>query len=172
MNWLILSFDESSANGLLDLDTGRHPNPPPKLVKSSSGHEPSGELLAWAEAQGVDLITVKITPAGSGKSYYAFRPVGMQVWRIENDRYDNIEKEVCQSTQLKLPAPWKGLIAQTDEKTGTYDDKLVVSFLFITKEGTCGAMQLKPPLNAAYTDGGLHFKFIYESPSPAADSGR
>ena len=53
-------------------------------------------------------------------------------------------------------------LAQIDQESGSYDDKLTASFLFITREGTCGVIQLRSPLeNAMYTDGGLRYKFIY-----------
>ena len=163
MDSQIRSFDEAPADGFLDLDTGRLPNPPPNLVKTSSGHEPSKQLLAWAEAEGVNLVTIKIKPSGSNKWFYAFRPLGMKVWRIENSRFENIQKELRESKQLKLPAPWTGPLAQIDEKSGRYDEKLTVSFLFITKEGTCGAMQIRSPLgDGGYTNGGLEYEFIYE----------
>ncbi len=160
------SFDEHTADAFRDLDTGRLPNPPPNLVKTSSGHEPSKQLLAWAEAEGVNLITVKIKASG-GKWFYAFKPLGMRVWRIENNRLANLEKELHESRQLALPAPWQGLLAPIDEKSGQYDEKLTVSFLFITKNGTCGALRIEPPLSGkfgenSYTSAGLHCTFIYE----------
>jgi len=160
------SFDEHPADAFWDLDTGRYPNPPPNLVKTSAAHEPSKQLLAWAEAEGVDLVTVK-TKASDGKWYYAFKPLGMKVWRIENSRFANLEKELHESRQFLLPAPWEGLLAPVDERTGKYDEKLTVSFLFITKEGTCGALQIVPPLSGefganGYTSAGLRCTFIYE----------
>ena len=165
----IRSFQESPSDGLRDLDSGRYPRPPQELVKNSPGHEPSKELLAWAEQEGVDLINIKITPLGSGKPYYAFLPVGMKVWRIANDRFDDLEKELRKSKTLELPAPWEGPLAQVDEKSGAYDEKLIASFLFITKEGTCGAIQLKSPLSEKFVpgtpvmrNGGMLVKFICE----------
>ncbi len=160
------SFDECPADAFRDLDTGRLPNPPPNLVKTSSGHEPSKQLLAWAEAEGVNLVTIKIK-ASDGKWSYAFKPLGMKVWRIKNSRLANLEKELHESRQLALPAPWEGPLAPIDEKNGRYDDKLTISFLFITKEGTCGALQIEPPLSGefgvnAYSSAGLHSSFIYE----------
>ena len=118
----------------------RLPNPPANLVKNLRGHEPSSDLLAWAEREGVDLINIKIK-SSDGKWFNAFKPLGMKVWRIENTRFDGIETELRKSQQLKLPAPWEGPLAQIDEKSGQYDAKLTASFL-ITKEGTCGAIQI------------------------------
>ena len=132
MNSTIRSFDEAPADGFLDLDTGRRPNPPANLAKNSPGHEPSRDLLAWAEREDVDLINIKIK-SSDGKWFYAFKPLGMKVWRIENSRFDGIETELRESKQLKLPAAWEGPLAQIDEKSGQYDGKLTASFLFITK---------------------------------------
>ena len=158
------SFDESPSQGFWDLDSGRQPNPPPELLKNSPAGEPSKPLLAWAEREGVDLVTLKIKPSGSDKSYCVFKPLGMKVWRIGNDRYDHLQEELSKAQKFDLPTPWEGLLTTVDEKTGKYDDKLTASFLFITKEGTCGTIQLKAPLNGgAYSGGGLHIRFIYEN---------
>ncbi len=170
----IKSFDEWSAEALHDLDTGRYANPPAELIKSSQPNQPSPDLLAWAEREGVDLINIKLK-ASDGKPYYAFQPVGMKVWRIDNARYAHIEDELRTNNKFELPPLWRGPLAQVDERTGEYDEKLTVSFLFITREGTCGAMQLQAPLSrpmapgsAAYTNGGLHYKFIYEGAASAS----
>ncbi len=159
INQSIKSFQESPSDGFLDLDTGRRPRPPDELVKTSTGPEPSPELLAWAEREGVDLINVKVTLPLGDISYYAFKPIGMKVWRIDNDRFENIEKELRQGKKLDLPEAWESPLT-------------LGSFLFITKEGTCGAIQIRSPLGqGAYTNGGLHYEFIYEddakSTSPA-----
>ncbi|HUT95032.1 MAG TPA: hypothetical protein VMY37_36595, partial [Thermoguttaceae bacterium] len=80
-----------------------------------------------------------------------------------------IERELRGGKRLDLPAPWEGLLAQINEEAGTHDDKLTVSFLFITKEGTCGAIQIQSPVSRkmmrgvpAYSEGGLHYKLLYE----------
>ena len=129
------------SRAFLDLDSGRHPSPPQELIKGSFNGEPSKDLLAWAEQEGVDLITVKTKLAGSEKPVYAFKPLGMKVWRIDNARFDNLQNELSYGGKGKLGEPWNGLIAQVDEKTGTFDDTLTASYLFITKEGVCGAIR-------------------------------
>ena len=162
MNTMIRSFDESPADGFLDLDTGKLPNPPAKLVKESVGHQPSPALLAWAEKENVNLVCMKIK-ASDGTWFYAWKPLGMKVWRIDNSRYDGLAKELRQGGKLKLPPPWEGPLAQWDEKTGELKNDLTATFLFITKRGTCGALQIKGPLgDNPYSDCGLRYKFIYE----------
>jgi hypothetical protein len=160
----------------LDLDTGRSPPQPAELIKNSPKDNPSPKLLAWAEREGVDLLRVEIQSSG-GDAYYGFKPVGMKVWRIDNDRFKNLEKELHESKNLDLPALWEGPISSLDPKTGAIDDKKPASYLFITKEGSCGAMQIRSAavhdmLAAwnAYGPTSFEYKFIYESepekPSP------
>jgi hypothetical protein len=157
----------------LDLDSGRHPDAPDALLQNPLGREPSKEWLAWAEREGVDLINIKIAPPGTDKTFYAFQPVNMKVWRIDNNRFDNLQQELRGCKNLELPSRWEGPLVQKDAASGTYDDKLTVSFLFMTQEGTCGAIQIQPPVTRpmvpgapASTDGGLHYKFIDEGSAP------
>ena len=162
-------FDESPSRAFLDFDTGRLPTPPKELVDNSSRGEPSKELLAWADREGVDLITVKTRLPGSDKPVYAFKPVGMKIWRIDNARFDHLDNELRHGNESDFSNPWQGPIAQIDEKSGKFDDKLTASFLFITKEGICGAIQLQSPLSQEFIPGvpvddrgGWRYKFIYE----------
>ena len=142
--------------------------PAPGTRQGLPGTRSFPNLLAWAQQEGVNLITIKIAPPGSDKSYYAFKPLGMKVWRIENDRFENVQSELRRSKRLELPAPWEGLLAQIDEKTGAWDENLTVSFLFITNKGTCGAIQIQPPVSQEPASGparkraGVRYHFIYE----------
>lgn len=175
----IKSFEEGPADALRDLDTGRYANPPIALIKNAPNNEPSPELLDWAEREGVDIVSIKRIDRSSGKAYYAFQPVNMKVWRIDNNRYDRIQEELRQSKSLDLPAPWKGPLAQLDEKTGEYNEKLTVSFLFMTGVGMCGVIQLRSPLStpmiqgsSTHSDGGLRYQFIYEDDSENSPASR
>jgi beta-lactamase regulating signal transducer with metallopeptidase domain len=166
-NTMVQSFDEFPLMAFMDLDTGRYPMPRDELLRSSAGGEPSKELLAWAEGMGVDLIVVKTKQPDSDKSFCALKPLGMKVWRIDNSLFENLENALRSADKLDLP-PWNGLIAQIDEKTGGYDEKLTVSFVFITKEGICGAIQIRPPFGgmpasgqvASRDQGGWQLRFI------------
>ena len=169
---LIRSFDESPTQAFLDLDTGRHPCPSQQLLETSKGSKPSMELLKWAEGEGVDLVTVKITPPGSDQSYYAFQPVGMELWRVDESRYDTLVKELRSTEEFDLPAPWAGPVAQIDTASGRHDAKLTAAFLFITREGACGVTQFMggttPAMRVGAVGGAtpmhllLKCKFVYE----------
>ena len=171
-NCLIKSFDEpqpGSMRAFLDMDSGRLPSPPQELLKGAADGVPSKELLAWAEQDGVDLIVVKTKLPGSEKPVYAFKPLGMKVWRIDNDRFDNLQTELSYGKTGPIGKPWNDMIAQIDENTGKFDDTLTASYLFITKEGICGAIRIQSPGSEApapviptTSKGGWQYKFIYE----------
>ena len=162
----------SSIEQFLDLDTGRQPPTPKELINNSPKDIPSKELIAWAEKEGVDLIRIEIKPTGSDKAYYAFQPVAMKVWRIDNSFYDDIGNKVRENKIPKLSESWEGPISSINEKIGVSDDK-PASFLFITKEGVCGAMQINSPVvskqSSPYQGGPasysktFEYKFIYEN---------
>ena len=96
----------------------------------------------------------------------------MKAWRIDNARFDNLEEELRKSERLELPAPWHGLLAQIDPRSGAYQADTPAAFLFITKEGTCGVVRIDLPksysemkLGSPYSaNDGIHHRFIYEDP--------
>ena len=69
----------------------------------------------------------------------------MKVWRIDNGRFENLQNDLCYTNKVELPQPWQGNLAQIDEKTGKYDERLPAAFFFITKNGICGALQIRAP---------------------------
>jgi hypothetical protein len=163
-------FSNSRFESYIDLDAGRHPSQPKDLIKNSPKDNPSPELLAWAEREGIDLLRIEIKLPNDNKTYFGFKPVGLKVWRIDNKRFKNLEKELHENKKLELPALWDGPISSLDEKTGRIDEKEPASFLFITHEGTCGAMQIRSGAVRDSTPGlpvmgpfAFEYKLIYES---------
>ena len=178
-NVVIRSFKDESEFAFLaflDFDTGRLPRPSKSLIEASAEDEPSKGLLDWAEKEGVDLITFKAKNPGGDGFHYAFQPVGMKVWRIKNSRYEKIEDELRGNAKFELPDPWQGPLSLIDEKTGKYEKRSTASYLFITKEGTCGRFQLQGPLHRELTPdaptmrgGGMRFDFVYEGEKKTPD---
>jgi beta-lactamase regulating signal transducer with metallopeptidase domain/protocatechuate 3,4-dioxygenase beta subunit len=169
----MVSIDGSISSSLIepcrDLDTGRCAPLPENLRKTSPKGQPSPELLAWAEKEGVDLLRIEIKPPGDDEAYYGYKPVGMKVWRIDGKLYKNLGNELQKGKRLDLPAPWQGPIASIDEKTGKIDDKHPAYFLFITRDGSCGAMQIRSGMVSEFEGGygvygptAFEFKFIGE----------
>lgn len=175
VNGMAWSFDEpypgKLSKAFRDLDSGRCPVPPPELIKGAFNGEPSQDLLAWAENENVDLITVKTKLPGSELPVYAFKTLGMKVWRIDNALFDNLPNELSKGDKGEFGKTWNGPLAQIDETTGKFDNTLTVSFLFITNEGICGAIRIHSPLSQPVVAGPsphgviYHFRFIYERSS-------
>jgi hypothetical protein len=124
----------------MDLDTGREipwreELPDPAKVKSE-------EVSAYAAREGLDLRGIEYSPPGSGKSYYAIQGLGLRAWQIDNSGYWTIEDELRAGKPPKLDRPAGELLIDFDPKTGVYHPENKATFLFVTREGTTGALQL------------------------------
>lgn len=125
-----------------NLDISSKTPRPKELFKKSPKDKPSAELLAWARRNGIDLLRIEIKRPDDEKTYYGYQPVDMKVWKIENRRVKNLEKELQKSKDLDLPL-WKGPLSSVDKMEGEIDEKQQASFLFITKQGACGVIQIR-----------------------------
>jgi len=140
--YTIKPFDSSRGESFLDLDANvRAAVPPGELVAASPAGDPSPELLNWAEKEEIDLIGVKIQPAGSGKVYYGAKLLGMRAWRIDDAQLSTISADLQAEKSLDLGQPVKDVLAPTDRQTGKVTGETAV-FLFITREGACGVLKM------------------------------
>ena len=154
----------------LNLDVGRAVPRPEELLKNSPKDHPSPELLAWAAQKGVDLLRIEIKRPGDSKTYYGYQPVGMKVWKIDNKRLQNLEKELQESKKLDLPPLWEGPISSVDRQEGDIAEEKAATFLFITREGTCGTIQIRSGLFHEFVQGApvmgpavFEYRHIYTS---------
>ena len=154
----------------VNLDIGRQPSDPGELLRNSPKDHPSPELLAWAQREGADLLRIEIKRPGDSKTYYGYQPVGMKVWKIDNKRFKNLDKELQKSKKLDLPPLWEGPISSIDRQTGDIDPEEPASFLFITREGACGTIQIRSALVHQFVQGAattgsclLEYQYIFQS---------
>jgi beta-lactamase regulating signal transducer with metallopeptidase domain/protocatechuate 3,4-dioxygenase beta subunit len=154
----------------LNLDVGRAIPRPEELLNNSPKDHPSPELLAWARQKGVDLLRIEIKRPGDSKTYYGYQPVGMKVWKIDNERLQNLEKELQQNKTLALPPLWEGPISSVDQQEGDIAEEKAATFLFITREGTCGTMRVRSGLLHEFVQGAIamgpavfEYRHIYTS---------
>ena len=81
------------------------------------------------------------TPSGSGRSYYAIQGLGLRAWQVDNRCYDTIEDDLKKHKLPPLDRP-TDLLMDLDPKTRTYYPENEATFLFVTREGTTGILQV------------------------------
>jgi hypothetical protein len=140
--YAIKPFHASRGESFLDLDANVRAAAPPKdLVSASPDDEPSNELVDWAEKEGVDLIGVKIRPAGGDKVFYGAKLLGMRAWRIDDASLSTVAGDLQAGKTPDLGQPVEGVLAPIDPTTGELTG-VTATFLFITREGACGVLTM------------------------------
>ena len=123
-----------------DLDTGREIKWPKELPGPS---EAKAEAIAeFAKDEGFDLRGVEYTPPGSTRSYYALQGYGLRAWQVDDSLYEKIEGDLRENKLPALTRPANDLLMDYDPKTKTYHPENKATFLFVTREGTTGILQL------------------------------
>jgi hypothetical protein len=123
-----------------DLDTGREIPWPKELPEpSKAGND---QIAAFTAREGFDLRGTEYTDPGSGRSVYTLQPLGLRAWQVDNRLYGTIEKDLRDNKPPKLDRPARDLLMDVDPRSGTYRPRNKATFLFVTREGTTGILQL------------------------------
>ena len=149
-NDILLSIRTSSVpefpSQLLDLDTNRRANVPEKWRRDSLSADDMTELIQWATGEGFDLMGDEFTDS-DGKSVYALRTFGLQAWQLEDARWKSLPAKFTVN-ELKAngrPVPDEWLLHR-DADSGKIDAQKHAPFLFITREGTPGCINVGIPV--------------------------
>ena len=127
-------------------------------------------IAAFAAREGLDLRGTEYTPPGSGRSYYAIQGLGLRAWQIDNSRYFTIEQELRAGKPPKLDRPAGDLLMDFDPKTGVYHPENKATFLFVTREGTTGVLQLNGLVTGL--PGPDEVRMRFRPPDPPEDPGK
>ncbi len=123
-----------------DLDTGREIKWPKELPDPSKARD--DDVAVFAAKEGFDLRGTVYTAPESGRSYYAIRGLGVRAWQIDNHRFETIEQDLQGGKPPKLDRPARDLLMDFDPATKTYHPENEATFLFVTREGTTGVLQV------------------------------
>ena len=135
--WILEGFNSAKEICFYDLDTGRCCKLPAEL-----GDNPTEEKVSkWARSEGFDLMGVAISVAGKEKQEFVLKPLGMKAWQNQASRYVEIDEQIGQK-DIEMGTPAKEYLAFYEEGSNICDPDKAVTFLFQTKEGTCGALQI------------------------------
>jgi hypothetical protein len=132
-----------------DMDTGMEITWPEDLPDASKV-KPE-ELEAFAEREGYDLRGTEFTDPESGRKFYALQGLGLRAWQVDNIRYDTIQQDLRDGKPPKLDRPARELLMDVDRKTGKYLPENKATFLFITREGTTGILQVTGLVTELFT---------------------
>ena len=122
-----------------DLDTGRETKWPKDLPDPTKAKD--DDVAPFAANEGLDIRGIDYTPPGSGRAYYAIQGLGLRAWQVDNSRYETIENDLKNNKLPPLDRP-ATLLMDLDPKTETYHPENEATFLFVTREGTTGILQV------------------------------
>jgi beta-lactamase regulating signal transducer with metallopeptidase domain/protocatechuate 3,4-dioxygenase beta subunit len=149
-NDMLLSIRTSSVpefpSQLLDLDTSRRANVPEKWRRDSLSADDMTELIQWAAGEGFDLMGDEFTDS-DGKPVYAFRTIGLKAWQLEDARWKSLPAKFTvnelEASGRPVPDEW---LLHRDADSGKVDAQKHAPFLFITREGTPGCINVGIPV--------------------------
>lgn len=161
----------------VDLDTLRLSGYPKDFFPKDLTDEAVYEQIAadrpaftqWCRERGFDLYGSMVQLEGNDEVSFTLFPIGMRFWPIENDRFKTLGAEVARTGAIERgePLPDDALLMARDSDTGEYLPNQPASFLFVTSEGTTGAIQVLGPVNREFPNGSIrrgvlvNFQYLY-----------
>jgi hypothetical protein len=124
----------------MDLDTGRNLQWPKEL--GEPGKAKAEEVTAWAAREGYDLQGIDYKVPGVDTKFYAIRGLGLRAWQVDNGHFDKIDGELRQGPPPELLRPANDLLMDFDAKSMSHVPANKATFLFQTREGTTGILQV------------------------------
>jgi hypothetical protein len=147
-----------------DLDTGRETKWPKELPDSAKAK--GDEITTFAANEGFDLRGIEYKPPGSDRSYYALQALGLRAWQVDNGLYSKIESDLRAEKIPDLNHPAGELLIDFDPETKTYHPENKATFLFVTREGTTGILQLTGLVNELHRPEDLGRPLRLDPPDP------
>ncbi|MCC9606307.1 M56 family metallopeptidase [Blastopirellula sp. JC732] len=142
-NGLLTPYQNSkTSHQLIDLDTGRRSRLPEKWAQLENIEPHMNEIVAWAAAEGFDLMGVEYVLPGDEQTHYAIRPIRLKAWELDPKYWKSpINKKSVADLQAD-GAPAKELLLHYDRQQDKYDVEATATFLFETAEGTPGILYI------------------------------
>jgi hypothetical protein len=122
-----------------DLDTGYRPTWPARVPGDETARD-SKELADWASQSGIDLMCVTHR-APDGTETYVLSALGMKVREISARDVRNLDKLIAAGT-LPEGRPVGELLMHYDAKTQQLVPDANAAFLFVTREGNMGLIEV------------------------------
>ncbi|QEH35101.1 hypothetical protein OJF2_36460 [Aquisphaera giovannonii] len=153
---------EKNYRAFKDLDTGREIRWPAELPEAAAG----AEVAAFAARENFDLRGVEYEPPGSDRPHFALQGLGMRAWQVGNDLYGRIEADLRAGKVPDLDRPAGEMLVDLDPATGAYHPENKATFLFVTREGTTGILQLTGLVTELFRPEDLGRPLVEDPPDP------
>jgi beta-lactamase regulating signal transducer with metallopeptidase domain len=148
----VSSIFSERTESLLDLDTGLSPRLPNDFAQPKEAIGLSTDFQTWAAQQGVDVMGMEIGKASSKERFHVLRRLELHAWEIPKDRDSSVVLATLQSGgPLELGRPvTSDYLIHWDEQKQAYDPATPANFLFVTREGAAGILQILEQRNRFY----------------------
>ncbi|WP_435018449.1 RNA polymerase sigma factor [Tundrisphaera sp. TA3] len=123
-----------------DLDTGRESKWTDGLGDAKT--TAAETVAAWAAKGGFDLEGAEYRPPGSDRAYFALRGIGLRAWQVDESGFGMMASGLRSGNMPDLSRPAGEYLMYRDPKTGLYNPEKEATFLFITREGLAGILQV------------------------------
>jgi beta-lactamase regulating signal transducer with metallopeptidase domain len=140
--WIVESAHESNERCFLDLDTMRQGDWPRSLPPIEQIGTNAPELVAWAQQEGFDLVGITYTPPGEREPLYCLKPLNMHTWKITPAEHRRLEQAMTGREPFPLSRPVEVMVPQREIKPPYDYEHGGDAFLFVTREGTAGAIRM------------------------------
>ena len=132
--------DDGKYEVFYDLDTGRRMPMPSELRGLDGDPHRLDKIQAWAAREGFDIMGTRYQVKGQTEPHFAIRSLGLTAWEIDPQRFKTLDTDITKDEPLPVGTPMGGLLLHFDEQRQTYDPAANAAFLFVTREGTYGAL--------------------------------
>jgi hypothetical protein len=146
--WVLQPVFDPAANAVFhDLDTGRSARLPQKWRDASRIGSQLDEIIAWAAAEGFDVMGTEYVSPRDRQRWCAIRPIGLRAWELGKERWKMSSTDVTlESLQAEGTLARDNVLLHFDRGSGSFDPQATASFLFVTREGTPGLLFVGVPV--------------------------
>ena len=125
-----------------DLDTGQIASTPDRWKGSNANQSQSPELIAWAAAEGFDIMGIEYRGEADTDSHFAIRGIGLSAWELPSTRWKLGTDRIEFSTLREEGQSVGDVLLHYDASKMAFEPTATATFLFVTREGTPGLLYL------------------------------
>ena len=140
-NYLLESvWDPQAKRVFYDFDTGRKGNLPEKWRNPEQIKTHLNDIIAWAAAEGYDIMGSEYSSPKDNQSYFALQPIGLRAWQLGKQRWTPPDTVFTLEEAQAAGTPVDNWLLFYNDQTKLIEPQSTAAFLYITREGTPGLM--------------------------------